>query len=152
VLIVFVKSLNLPTCKFATNCHNITSISCHWHTLTADSYISYWNFVFACWILSEISKSMVASDTGEIDAILVLLVVAWLLITTPPQSLPTFFKKAGQMTNFDSIGRYWYWPRLLESLMHLLTLLITSYIILQNLNTTALILIHLHPNLGGTCQ
>jgi hypothetical protein len=92
---------------------------------------------------------MVASDTGEIDAILVL--VAWLLITTP-QSLPTFFKKAGQMTGFDSIGRYWYWPRLLESLMHLLTLLITSYIILQNLNTTALILIHLHPNLGESAS
>ena len=60
------------------------------------------------------------ADTGEIDAI------AWLLITTPPQYPATFFKKAGQMTGFDSIGRH-YRPRLLESLMPLLTLLITSY-------------------------
>ena len=44
----------------------------------------------------NMSKSMV--DTGEIDAI------AWLLTTTPPQYPATFFKKAGQMTGFDSIG------------------------------------------------
>ena len=74
--------------------------------------------VFACWMLSKVSKSM--ADTGEIDAI------AWLLITTPPQHPATFFKKAGQMTGFDSIGRH-YRPRLLESLVPLLTLLITSY-------------------------
>ena len=74
--------------------------------------------VFACWIFSKMSKSM--ADTGEIDAI------AWLLITTPPQHPATFFKKAGQMTGFDSIGRH-YRPRLLESLMPFLTHLITSY-------------------------
>ena len=75
-------------------------------------------FVFACWMFSRMSKSMV--DTGEIDAI------AWLLITIPPQHLATFFKKAGQMTSVDSIGRS-YRPRLLESLMPLLSPLITSY-------------------------
>ena len=74
--------------------------------------------VFGCWIISKMSKYM--ADTGEIDAI------AWLLITTPPQYPATYFKKAGQMTGFDSIGRH-YRPRLLESLMPLLTLLITSY-------------------------
>ena len=57
---------------------------------------------------------------GEIDAI------AWLLITTPPQYPGTFFKKAGQMTGSDSIGRD-YRPRLLESLMPFLTHLITSH-------------------------
>ena len=60
------------------------------------------------------------ADTGEIDAI------AWLLITAPPQHPATFFEKAGQMTGPNSIGRH-YRPRLLESLMPLLTLLITSY-------------------------
>ena len=74
--------------------------------------------VLACWMFSKMSKSM--ADTGEIDAI------AWLLITTPPQHPATFFKKAGQMTGFDSIGRH-YRPRLLESLMPFLTHLITSY-------------------------
>jgi hypothetical protein len=71
--------------------------------------------VFGCWMMGKMSKSM--ADTGEIDAI------AWLLITTPPQHPATFFKKAGQMTGFDSIGRH-YRSRLLESLMPLLTLLI----------------------------
>jgi hypothetical protein len=75
-------------------------------------------FIFACWMFSKMSKSM--ADTGEIDAI------AWLLITAPPQHPATFFKKAGQMTGLGSIGRH-YRPRLLESLMPLLTLLITSY-------------------------
>jgi hypothetical protein len=69
-------------------------------------------------MFSKTSKSM--ADTGEIDAI------AWLLITEPPQHPATFFKKAGQMTGPDSIGRD-YRPRLLESLMPLLTLLITSH-------------------------
>ena len=73
--------------------------------------------ICACWAF-KISKSM--ADTGEIDAI------AWLLITTPPQNPATFFKKAGQLTDFDPIGRH-YRPRLLESLMPLLTLLITSH-------------------------
>ena len=73
--------------------------------------------IIACWIFSKMSKSM--ADTGEIDAI------AWLLITAPPQHPATFFKKAGQMIGLDSIGRH-YRPRLLESLMPLLTHLITS--------------------------
>ena len=80
--------------------------------------LGVFGIVFACWMISKLSKSM--TDTGEVDAI------AWLLITTPPQYPATFFKKAGQMTGFDSIGRH-YRPRLLESLMPLLTLLITSY-------------------------
>jgi hypothetical protein len=71
----------------------------------------------SCVMLCRISRSM--TDTGEIDAI------AWLLITTPPQNPLTLFKKAGQMTGIDSIGRH-YRPRLLESLMPL-ALLITSY-------------------------
>ena len=74
--------------------------------------------VLGCWMMSKMSKSM--ADTGEIDAI------AWLLITAPPQHPATLFKKASQMTGFDSIGRH-YRPRLLESLIPLLTLLITSY-------------------------
>ena len=72
----------------------------------------------ACWMVIKMSKSM--ADTGEIDAI------AWLLKTTPPQNPATMFKKAGQMTGFDSIGRH-YRPRLLESLMPFLTLLISSH-------------------------
>jgi hypothetical protein len=75
-------------------------------------------FCFACCMLGKMSKSM--TDTGEIDAI------AWLLITTPPENPATLFKKAGQMTGFDSIGSY-YRPRLLKPLMPLLALLITSY-------------------------
>jgi hypothetical protein len=69
-------------------------------------------------MVSKMSKSR--AHTGEIDAI------AWLLITTPPQSPAMFFKKAAQMTSLDSIGRD-YRPRLLESLMPLLTLFITSH-------------------------
>ena len=76
------------------------------------------DLVFGCWMFSKMSKSM--ADTGEIDAI------AWLLITIPPQHPATFFKKAGQMTGVDSIGRP-YRPRLLETLMPLLSPLITSY-------------------------
>ena len=81
------------------------------------SSIGVLGFIFACWMFSKMSKSMAA--TGEIDAI------AWLLVTEPPQHPATFFKKAGQMTGLDSIGHH-YRPRLLESLMPLLTLLITS--------------------------
>ena len=73
--------------------------------------------ISACWMLSKMSKSM--AGTGEIDAI------AWLLTTTP-QYPATFFKKAAQMTGIDSIGRH-YRPRLLESLLPLLTPLITSH-------------------------
>ena len=73
---------------------------------------------FASGMISNVSKSM--AYTGEIDAI------SWLLITAPPQYPATLFKKAGQMTGSDSIG-YHYRPRLLESLMPLLTHLITSY-------------------------
>ena len=58
--------------------------------------------------------------TEDIDAI------AWLLTTTPPLHPATLFNKGSQMTGFDSIGRH-YRPRLLEFLMPLLTLLITSY-------------------------
>ena len=71
----------------------------------------------AFWMISKVSKSM--ADTGEIDAI------AWLLLETS-QYPAKFFKKAGQMIGVDSIGRH-YRPRLLESLMPLLTPLITSY-------------------------
>ena len=68
---------------------------------------------------SKLSKSL--AHTREIDAL------AWLMTTAPSQSAATFFKKAGQMTGLDeSVGRH-YRPRLLESLMPLLTLLITSY-------------------------
>ena len=73
---------------------------------------------FACWMVSKMSKSM--ADTGEIDAIV------WILTTTHPQKPAAFFKKAGQMTGDNSIGRH-YRPRLLESLMPLLTPLITSH-------------------------
>ena len=79
--------------------------------------IGVFGIVFACWMISRMSKSM--ADTGEIDAI------AWLLITTP-QYPATFFKKAGQLVGFDSIGHH-YRPRLLESLMPLLAQLIASY-------------------------
>ena len=71
-----------------------------------------------CYMFSNLSKSL--TDTGEIDAI------AWLLTTTPPQYPVTLFKKAGQMTGFNSISRH-YWPRLLETLIHFLTFLIISY-------------------------
>ena len=81
-------------------------------------FIFIFGFFFGCWMIGKMSKSM--ADTGEIDAL------AWLLITTPPQHPATFFKKAGQMTGVDSIGRH-YRPRLLESLIPLLTPLITSY-------------------------
>ena len=80
--------------------------------------IGVFAIVFACWMVSKMSKSM--SDTGEIDA------VAWLLITTPPQDPAIFFKKAAEMTGHDSIG-FDYRPRLLESLMPLLTLFIISH-------------------------
>ena len=81
-------------------------------------FIFIFSFFFGCWMIGKMSKSM--ADTGEIDAI------AWLLLTTPPQHPATFFKKAGQMTGVDSIGHH-YRPRLLESLIPLLTPLITSY-------------------------
>ena len=64
------------------------------------------------------SKSM--ADTGEIDAI------AWLLKTASPPNSADFFRKAGQMTVSDSIGSH-YRPRLLESLMPFLSLLIISH-------------------------
>ena len=75
---------------------------------------------FLCLMVGKMSKSM--TDTGEIDA------MAWLLITAPPQYPATLFKKVGQITVFDSIqvGHY-YRARILQSLMPLLTLLITSY-------------------------
>ena len=69
-------------------------------------------------IFNKMSKSM--ADTGEIDAI------AWLLKTAPPQYPAAFFKKVGQMTGFDFIGCH-YRPRLLESLMPFLTILIISH-------------------------
>jgi hypothetical protein len=65
-----------------------------------------------------LSKSM--EDTGEIDAI------SWLLKTAPPQNPAAFFKKAAQMTGLDSSG-YDYRPRLLESLIPFLSLLIISH-------------------------
>ena len=77
--------------------------------------IGVFGIAFACWMVSKMSKSM--SDTGEIDAI------AWFLITTPPQHPAIFFKKAAQMTSLNCIGVD-YRPRLLESLMPLLTLFI----------------------------
>ena len=72
-----------------------------------------------CLVILKMAKSM--ADTGEIDAI------AWLLTTTPPQYPATLFKKAGQMTGSESIGRH-YRPRLLESLMPFLTLLTSSHL------------------------
>ena len=80
--------------------------------------IGFAGIVITLWMFSKMSKSM--ADTGKIDAI------SWLLITTPPQYPSTFFKKAGQMTGVDSIGHH-YRPRLLKSLLPLLTPLITSY-------------------------
>jgi hypothetical protein len=76
------------------------------------------SIVFACWTVSNMSKSI--AETEEIDAI------AWLLITTSPQDPTTYFKKAGQMAGSDSTGRH-YRHRLLESLRPLLTLFITSH-------------------------
>ena len=83
--------------------------------------------VITLWMFSKMSKSM--DDTGEIDAI------AWLLITTPPQHPVTYFEKVCQMTSDSSTGQmkgdnytgHHYRPRLLESLLPLLTPLITSY-------------------------
>ena len=83
--------------------------------------------ILSGWLGSGMSKSM--AKTGEIDAI------AWLLRSTPSQD-PTFFKKAGQMVSLsvDYNGRLpvdcnssQYRPRLLKSLMPLLSLLITSH-------------------------
>ena len=96
----------------------ILAISFEYPTFTILYALGVSGIVFVCWIFSKISKSM--ADTGEID------VIAWLLTTTPPQNPATFFKKAGQMTGFLNIGCH-YRPRLLESLMPHLTLLITSY-------------------------
>ena len=73
------------------------------------------------------SKSM--AKTGEIDAI------AWLLRSTSSQD-PTFFKKTGQLVSLpadynDGLPEEYrssqYRPRLLKSLMPLLSLLITSH-------------------------
>ena len=72
----------------------------------------------ALWMFRNMSKSM--ANTGEIDAI------AWLLKTAPPQYPAAFFKKAGQMTSLDSIGCH-YRPRILESLIPFLSLLIISH-------------------------
>ena len=72
----------------------------------------------AMWMFGNMSKSM--ANTGEMDAI------AWLLKTAPPQYPAEFFKKAGQMTSLDSIGCH-YRPRLLESLIPFLSLLVISH-------------------------
>ena len=58
-------------------------------------------------------------ETGEVDAI------AWLLTSTSSQD-PESFKKAGQIASLGSNGPH-YRPRLLKSLMPLLSLLITSH-------------------------
>jgi hypothetical protein len=76
------------------------------------------DIALAIWMFSNMSKSM--AKTGEIDAI------AWLLKTAPPQYPAAFFKKAGQMIVSKSIGGD-YRPRLLESLMPFLSLLIISH-------------------------
>ena len=78
---------------------------------------------FIIYLYAFISKSM--ADTGEIDAI------AWILKTAPPQNPAAFFKKAGQMTGFNSIGSQ-YRPRLLESLLPFLSLLIISHHVPEN--------------------
>jgi hypothetical protein len=83
-------------------------------------------YIPGIWIFSEISKSM--ADTGEIDAI------AWLLKTAPPQDPAEYFKKAAQMTDIGSIG-FDYRPRLLESLMPFLTLLIIPHHAPENPNS-----------------
>jgi len=65
------------------------------------------------WIASGLSKSM--AETGEIDAL------AWLLKTTPTQN-PALFKKASRIASSSD-----YRSRLLESLMPLLSSLITLH-------------------------
>ena len=103
--------------------------------------------VLAGWMGCGMSKSM--TKTGEIDAI------AWLLRSTPSQD-PKLFKKAGQMVRLpvdsydafslvDSNGHlpveYYgsqYRPRLLKSLMPLLSLLITSHTTAENSNADQL--------------
>ena len=72
---------------------------------------------FSGWVGSGMAKSMV--ETSEVDAI------AWLLTSTSSQD-PEFFKKAGQIASLGTDGPH-YRPRLLKSLMPLLSLLITSH-------------------------
>ena len=73
--------------------------------------------LFTGWMGSRMAKSMV--EWGEVDA------VAWLLKSTSSQD-PEFFKKAAQIASLGSNGPH-YRPRLLKSLMPLLSPLITSY-------------------------
>ena len=86
--------------------------------LTTISVFGTFIMCLANLIFGKMSKSM--ANTGEIDAI------AWLLKTAPPPNSAEFFKKAGQMTVSKSRGSH-YRPRLLESLMPFLTLLIISH-------------------------
>ena len=72
---------------------------------------------FTGWMGSRMAKSVI--DAGEVDA------VAWLLKSTSSQD-PESFKKAGQIASLGSDGPH-YRPRLLKSLMPLLSLLITSH-------------------------
>ena len=72
---------------------------------------------FTGWMGSRMAKSMV--EMGEVDAI------AWLLKSTSSQD-PESFKKAGQIASLGSNSPH-YRPRLLKSLMPLLSLLITSH-------------------------
>ena len=72
---------------------------------------------FTGWMGSRMAKSMV--EAGEVDAI------AWVLTSTSSQD-PESFKKAGQIASLGTDGPH-YRPRLLKSLMPLLSLLITSH-------------------------
>ena len=72
---------------------------------------------FTGWMGGRMAVSMV--ETGEVDAIV------WLLTSTSSQD-PESFKKAGQIASLGSNGPH-YRPRLLKSLMPLLSLLITSH-------------------------
>ena len=72
---------------------------------------------FTGWVGSGMAKS--TDETSEVDAI------AWLLTSTSSQD-PEFFKKAGQIASLGTNGPH-YRPRLLKSLMPLLSLLITSH-------------------------
>ena len=74
---------------------------------------------FTGWMGSRMAKSMVETGASEVDAI------AWLLKSTSSQD-PESFKRASQIASLGSDGPH-YRPRLLKSLMPLLSLLITSH-------------------------
>ena len=113
------KISSLATFVFLSFSVSMILAVCFTHPIFIPLYtIGSLGVISSCWLISKVSKSM--AETGEIDAI------AWIMTTIPPEHPATFFKKAGQMIGANSIGRH-YRPRLLESLMPLLTPLITSH-------------------------